>query len=317
MKKTLFRIVLGWTCFLGSFAIAEDEHYLFFSPQMRSSHLKDYSLQEKEAIEKDLQVVRSVCWTLVPEAKMERKPLYLATGGAPGSRKTTILERHMEKEFASFPLVYVDPDQRGLKFMVHTYYNRSLCAKVLAESTHYIEAAQRAYEKWRGSSNYIAVTLLEQAFAQRRDIAHGTTLTGDHVPAFLSKVREAGYEIVLLLCSSEDSFREQAVRYRNEEQKFYQSTPEDVVGKWKAFPQKMSTFFAFGDQLYLFWSDDLETPERLAAILTYGHIKVCDQEALDCFMQKFARDRDLLLQEGKQVPSWKELVNLYKARFYY
>lgn len=316
MIKDLFKIVLGFACCSAPLIMAAEGDCFFFSQEMARSHLKDYTAEEKEAIEKDLSVVRSVCFTPASEKKEGQKPLYLATAGAPGSRKTTILERFLKRESLSPHIVYLDPDHRGLKFMSHTYYSRSLCALVAGEQKEYIQVAKNAYEKWRGASNYIAVTLLEEAFKQRRDIAHGTTLTGDHIPSFLSKVKEAGYEVTLLLCLSDDAFRKKAVQYRNEEQKFYQSTPEDVLGKWKAFPQKMSTFFTFGDNLYLFWSDDLDTPERLAVTFMHGRLEVLDEGAFDLFVRKFERDRDLLIKEGKQVPSWKELVDLYQSRFY-
>lgn len=294
--------------------VSASSDYLYFSPDMIATHVNHYSDVEKEAIEKDLKVVRSVCFSPVRN-QINRKPIYLATAGGPGARKSTILERFLHDCSFSTDIVYVDPDQRGLKFMPHTYYSKSLCSLVVAEQENYLQAVKNGYEKWRGASNYITLTLLEEAFAQQRDIAHGTTSTGEYISTFLPKVKAANYEIILLLCSCDDSVRQKAVKYRNEEQKFYQNTPEDAVAKGILFPQRIPTYFAQADTLYLYWSDDLFSRERLAAIFTQGNVEVKDQDALDKFIQKYEYDRVALMNDGKQIPSWEELVSCYFCRF--
>lgn len=310
MRKSIFNFALGAMSLLSSFAMAEN--HLFFSSQAIASHLNGYNEEEKAAIGKDLEVVRSVCSSSVSEETS--RPLYLATAGGPGARKTTILERFLRDHALLSKITYVDPDQRALKFMSHTYYNRSLSALVSGEDENYAMVVKNAYEKWRGGSNFIALTLLEEAFSHKRSVAHGTTSTGEHIPKFLAKVKEAGYDITLLLCSCEDSFRKQAIQYRNEEQKFYQSSPEDAVMKGKFFPQRMSAYFTYADTLYLYWSDDLATKERLAAVFKDGILQVLDAQALHLFVHKFEQDRALLNAEGKQIPSWNELVGLYCNR---
>ena len=96
---------------------------LFFTPQMISSHLKEYSEEEVQLLSKDLDVVRSVC--LDGKENTETR-FYLATAGGPGARKTTILEKFVSIHPEYQDGVYLDPDPRTLKFMVHTYYARSL-----------------------------------------------------------------------------------------------------------------------------------------------------------------------------------------------
>ncbi|MBS3904742.1 MAG: zeta toxin family protein [Simkania sp.] len=317
MKKTPLNWILGVLCFLSSSTIAQEEQssdYFFFSPQVVSAYLKEYSDEEKEAIEKDLNVVRSVCFSKV-QASWSGKPLYVATAGAPGARKTTILERFLDKHPLQSRLLYLDPDQRTLKFMAHTYYSQSLAALTNARHERYVLAVKEAYDKWCGASNYIAYTLLEEGFSRRMNIAQGTTSTGEHVPNFLAKIKDADYKIVLLLCSCEDAFRHQAIQYRNEVQTFYQSTPEHALSKGKLFPQRMSAYFTYADTLYLFWSDDLSTQERLAAILEEGDVQVLDQDAFNQFIGKFEADRNRLNAEGKGIPSWSQLVQLYHSRF--
>jgi len=291
------------------------EEYFIFSPQQISTHLVSYSDKEKEDIAKDLQVVSSVCQ--VKEALSKERPFYLASAGGPGSRKSTILERFIQSHPQYQSGVYLDPDQRALKFMSHTYYNQSLNALKSASNSNYLEIQKAAYEKWRGASNYITLVLLEEALLKRADITHGTTLTGSYVPEFLQKLKAEGYHITLVLCYAEDEVRKDAVEYRNNEQRFYQSTPEDAIAKGKFFTEKLSVYFQHADTLHLYWSDDLLAEERLAATFDKGEMTVDDGCAcvLDRFITKFEKDRDALQAGSKNIPSWEELVQIYHSRF--
>ncbi len=313
MKKKILAFALLLLSAIPAFASLEGD-YLYFSPQMRGSHLTSYNQEEIGAIEKDLAVVRSVCFSEAKLGNSSQKPVYIATAGGPGARKSTILERFLSQNPHYSTVVYLDPDPRSLKYMVHTYYSRSLCPLAVSGNPDYSISQKNAYEKWRGGSNYITLTLMEEAFANKRDIAHGTTSTGEHVSSFFSKLKEADYEVVLLICSCEDSFRYNAIKYRNAEQRFYQSTPEDAVAKGKMFPRRMPAYFTYADVIYLYWSDDLSTEEKCAAVFSDGKLKIFDEMAYGKFVQKYEADRANFLTEGVQLPSWKEVTLIYLNR---
>jgi hypothetical protein len=287
------------------------EEYFFFSPQLISSLKAHYTQEELVDVEKDLKVVREVCFDQ-PQTQGDR-PFLIATAGGPGSRKSTILERFIEKHPEYAKGVYLDPDQRALRFMVHTYYKRSLNALATASNDDYSVVRKLSYEKWRDASNYITLTLMEEALRSRQSIVYGTTATGEHVEAFFKKLRSRRYDITLLLCSCNDETRAEAVSYRNSVQKFYQCTPDDAVSKGKNFPVRMPVFFAQANTLYLFWSDNLHQTERLAAILRNGNMEIVDAQALDLFISKYNADRESLFKEGKVLPSWNDLVAIYTA----
>jgi len=272
---------------------------LFFTQDMITSHLKGYSEADLTLIRKDLDVVRSVC---LGDTHNTQTRFYLATAGAPGARKTTILERFIatHPEFANG--VYLDPDPRTLRFMAHTYYAQSLNALTISNTKTYDEVIQIAYSKWRGGSNYIALTLLEEAFALGRSVTHGTTSTGSHIPAFFSTLKANDYKIVLLLCSCPDEVRRESVSYRNDVIRFYQSSPEDAVSKGLLFPQRVQAYFAYADQLYFFWSDSLFSPERLAGIWTNEKLVIIDDEAMRYFIDKYESDRCSLQASGITLP---------------
>lgn len=274
---------------------------LFFTQQMVSSHLKDYSDEDRALINKDLNVVRSVC---LDDTHNTETRFYLATAGAPGARKTTILERFVSNHPEFIGGVYLDPDPRTLRFMAHTYYAQSLTALAISNTTTYDEVIKNAYAQWRGGSNYIVLNLLEEAFALGRSVIHGTTSTGSHIPAFFKKLKESDYKITLLLCSCPDEVRRESVAYRNDVVRFYQSSPEDAVSKGVLFPQRIGVYFAYADQLYFFWSDNLFSPERLAGIWTNGKLTILDSEAMKHFIDKYEMDRCLLQTSGISLPAF-------------
>jgi len=293
------------TC-LSSIALQAE---FFFTPQMISSHLKGYTDKEIELINKDLSVVRSICLNDTHNAKNR---FYLATAGALGSRKTTILEKFVAAHPEYQEGVYLDPDPRTLRFMAHTYYAQSLTPLAISQANDYDQVIKNAYEKWRGASNYIVLSLFEEAIAAGRSVIYGTTSTGAHIPSFLTKLKENGYRVALLLCSCPDALRYEAIDYRNKVVRFYQSSPEDAVAKGKLFPQRMGAYFAHADLLYFYWSDDLTSPERLAGIWQSGKLKIHDAEAMQRFVEKYEADRLALAAEGETIPSFESYLKPQK-----
>lgn len=282
----------------------------YFPAEKIAAHLASYDEKAREDVAKDLKVVRSVC--RVKEAPTKDHPFYLGTAGGPGSRKSTISERFIQQNPIYQSGVKLDPDW-VLKLMVHTYQAQSLNALKVASSPNYLDVLRAGYETWRGASNYITLTLIEEVLQKKADLIHGTTSTGAHVEELFQKLKKEGYHITLLLCYCEDEIRKQAMEYRASEQRAYQSSPEDG----KIFVEKLSLYFKYADSLYLYWSDDVLAEERRAAIFDKGEMIVeegcfC---ALDSFMDKFGRDRNVLQAEGKSIPSWEELVQLYLGRF--
>lgn len=290
------------------------EEYFAFPAEKISTHLDSYDEKAREEIAKDLGVVSSVC--RVKEAASKDHPFYLATAGGPGSRKSTILERVIQQNPVYQAGVKLDPDW-VLKFMAHTYQAQSLNALKTGSNPNYLEILKAAYETWRGASNYITLTLIEEVLQKKADLIHGTTSTGPHVEELFQKLKKEGYHITLLLCYCEDDLRKEAIEYRAREQRTYQSTPEDALAKGKLFVEKLPLYFKYADTLYLYWSDDLLADETRAAIFDKGQMTVeegcfC---ALDNFMEKFERDRSALQAEGKTIPSWDELTQSYRSRF--
>ncbi len=77
----------------------------------------------------------------------------------------------------------------------------------------------------------------------------------------------------------------------------------------------MSVYFAKADALYVYWSDSLEAPEQLAAVFSKGRFELVDERALEKFIIKYEADREAFRAEGKQIPSWNELVQSYQTHF--
>lgn len=311
MKRFFQRCSLGLTL-LCLTAVSAEQNYCVFSNEFIENNLKEYSETEKELIQKDYKIVESIC---LPNCKNLKKPIYFATAGAPGARKSTILESFLrEKDLLPF-VAYLDPDQRAMRYMAHTFQNLSINAFNLAQKDN--ETLKKdAYNQWRGGSNYITVSLLVKAFQNRMNIAHGTTLTGGHIPNFLPQLKELGYDLVLLLCFTEDEDRFKAIEHRIKNQGIYQSTVEDAVNKGLFFPQRMRHYFKNADTLYLYWSDSFPSAERLAAVLDEGRLNIQDDEAYELIIDKYERDRETIAQkQEKTLPTWQECIEEYTSRF--
>lgn len=268
--------------------------------------LTEYSEEEQEAIRSDLAVVDEICFK--GKSAREDGLLYIATAGAPGACKSTILEHILAEEPRFANTVYIDPDQRGLKFMVHTYYSRSMSLGEIAKAPSFAECQRVAYSKWRGGSNFIATSLLEKSVQGHYDIAYGTTMTGPNIARLFSLLKGEGYHITLVLCGCEDSVRFKSIHHRNTVQGFCQTTPDDEVAKGRWFPIKMPIYFEFADELRVYWSDSFDTDEILAAVFSTEGLRVVNQEAYDRFIAKYERDRiQINLEDTLDLPSWSTL----------
>lgn len=250
-----------------------------------------------------------------------RKPIYLATAGAPLAGKSTILEKEMSDNPERYGhAVKVDPDRWGISLMANMYHGHLMAAGMLANAPDFETAQRRAYDIARPASNIFSHENLNEAAAQGYDIAHGTTMTGPHIRSLLCALKGKGYEIDLLLCSAEDDMRADAQDYRSKVQGYYQSTPEDVRSKGQAFPKKVQDYFELADNLALFWRSDVTGNAVKAAVYTEGQKIILDQAAYDSFVNKYEADRYALANpEGEAepvfLPSFVEVEQLYLSRF--
>ncbi|MBU0744652.1 MAG: zeta toxin family protein [Gammaproteobacteria bacterium] len=204
---------------------------------------------EKNLIRKDLRNISDLCFSQAKRG--QKKSIYVATAGGPGASKTTILESYLH-DHPGF--VYVDPDQRALKFMINTYLQDLTNYQMTKGSCHSV--IRGAYVKWRAASNYISNKILNDAFSNRLAIAHGTTSTSIHMESFYKKLHDNGYKIILLLCASPAKNRLKAIVNRETKQCFVQATKADTKQKGKMFYENFPVYFKFADEIQFFWIDD-------------------------------------------------------------
>lgn len=272
--------------------------------QVNEDLLKPYSQEEINLLADDLAFIEKLSFR-GKKAPENRKPIYLATAGAPGARKSTILESYLSKYEKFSQSIYVDPDQRALKFMGNTYLARSLGNYEVSLYEDYQIAQKAAYDYWRPASNYIANTLLNKAVEQRFDIAHGTTLTGPHSATLLKNLRNAGYEIILVLCGAEDELRLDTVSYRNKVQGFYQTSPEDVKGKGHLFTQRIGDYFDHADELWVHWSNEIKSPLDPAAFISLKdkYLDIYAQDLYNQFVRKATTDA-----KQQSLSTWPDVL---------
>ncbi len=270
-------------------------------------------------VELDRPIVHQTCFHTAQPVE-ERKPIYVATAGAPLAGKSTVIEQEMADNPARYSnAVKVDPDRWGMLFMVNTYHGHLMAASTLANAPDFQSAQGRAYDIARPASNFLTLEIFNEAVDGSYDIAHGTTLTGPHIRSLLSGLKQQGYEIDLLLCGANDDMRAEAQQYRANVQGYYQSTPEEVISKGIAFPQKMKDYFELGDNMAIFWRKGVTENAVKAAVYTNGQKIILDQDAYDSFVNKYEADRKSLAtpesDEPLALPSFTEVEQLYLPRF--
>lgn len=278
----------------------------FINETYVQSFLKGYAAEEVTRIDIDLKNIRALCFREVTPLTFGKRT-YIATAGGPGASKSTILEHWLEenKNFA-----YLDPDQRALKYMIHTYLqefsNRNISHLKVHTRSDWENLLERAYTKWRGASNYIATTLLNEAFSHGDNIAHGTTSTSEQVEGLYQKLTGNGYKIILLLCYASDEHRVNAVMHRAKNQNFVQTSAEDTIQKGKLFPERFPIYFKYADEMQLYWTDPSNLEHStLAATLRAGKgMVIHDENAMKKFTAQYNLD-----SQGKE---WKALESYIK-----
>lgn len=282
-------------------------------PEMRKEKSRLMS-----GIELDRRVVHQACFRDARPAE-GRKPVCVATAGAPLAGKSTVIEQEIIANPERYGnVVKVDPDRWSMLFMVNTYHAQLMSAAAIADAPDFQVAQSRAYDIARPASNILSLEILNEAVEGRYDLAHGTTMTGPNIRDLLSDLKRQGYEIDLFLCGAEDDMRADAQQYRAHVQGYYQSTPEEVKSKGIAFPKKMKDYFDLADNLVVFWRGGVTENAIKAAVYTGGSKTVLNQDAYESFVNKYEADRFALSRpEGGEsvfLPSFADVEQLYLSR---
>jgi hypothetical protein len=267
-------------------------------PEIAQEFLDSYSSVEKNKITKDLKNIRDLC---LAKAKNGQKHLiYVATAGGPGASKTTILETYLH-DHPGF--VYVDSDQHALKFMINTYL-QDINNYAISQNSSYQHLLNKSYIKWRGASNYIANTILNETYANKLAIAHGITSTNKAMTSFYKKLQDQGYKIILLLCGSSEKNRLKANEYRKKNQCFIQTTPEDMTKKGEMFFENFPVYFKYADEIEFFWVEDFS--RGWTKVGTYS--KTSGFKRLHNNFEKFKNSYENFrnLHANKQLPSFNK-----------
>lgn len=258
---------------------------------------KAYSPEEMSLINIDLKNIRET--SFLEKVRPGINPIYVATAGGPGSCKSTILETYLHDK-QNF--VYVDPDQRALKYMINTYYQSVTNYEISKLSCSV--ALKNAYIKWRDASNYIAYLILNEAFADGYNIAHGTTSTSSAIESLYKKLKQKNYKIVLLICYATDTTRIAADTQR-QRQGFVQTNAADIINKGKMFPERFPIYFEYADEIHIYWTDNyLKGSKHVATYNKEQGFAVHNSEAMSCFIKKYDEDR----KNSPNLPSFDKLI---------
>lgn len=305
VKKLLQQLIFFYlTCLTNWSSLAETQSLNLLVPkEIVESFAKTYSSEEMNLINIDLKNIRETSFFGKTPAKTT--PIYVATAGGPGACKSTILETYLHDKLN---FVYIDPDQRALKYMINAYYQSTTYYEISINPS-YTDVQKNAYTKWRNASNYIANTMLNEAFAGGYNIAHGATSTTSAIESLYKKLKQKNYKIILLLCYATDETRITANDHRLKTQGFVQATQEDIINKGKMFCERFPSYFEYADEIQLYWTENFLKGSIHAATYTKNkEFIVHDNEALNHFITKYNLDR----KNTPSLPSLDELIQTRK-----
>lgn len=270
--------------------------------------IKKCAPEFERAVMKDYKIIGDLRFdSKTPE---EGRPLYTATAAPPCSRKSTIMD--LFAKTAADPRVansvIIDPDRYVMDQMVHTWHPLKTAGEIAERG--YGEALQRAYDLARPGSNIISNTLMNTAFDGRFNILHGTTMTSPFIGGMLKTLGDAGYERQLLLCFASNAMRLEMAKERTDNQGHFQNTEADFLEKGIAFPQRMMDYFTHGDNLPMFWTDDLVSLPTMAAEYTAaGTLEVYNQADFNAILAKYEQDR-----QQADLPKWSACEDAFRQR---
>lgn len=268
-------------------------------------NLQDYTDEEKALIGDDLSNIDQLIFR---NKSPNSNAFYLGTAGGPGSCKSTILETILQNDPLFQNACYIDPDPQGLRLMINTYLTRGLSFYTISQAASFKDAQVKAYNYWRGGSNYIAQTLLNKAFKGGFNIAHGTTATSPVVEKFYKALKDKSYTITLVLCYATDETRGKTIQYRTETQANYQATPEDAIQKGKMFPERFPVYFQYADSLRLYWTDNFPSGgSKEVARIENQTLTIKDPIGYKSFVNQYEEDRKNFSSPGL---SWEDLLKI-------
>ncbi len=241
-------MVVGLMLSFSVFAKKEAKDFLVPN-ELVQGYLKTYSPDEIEKINMDYANIRDLCFS---QAKKDQKKLiYVGTAGGIGAGRSKILERYLRGRLG---FVHIDPDQRGLKFMINTY-TQYIDNYLISESLTY-QRLKEAYAKWRDASDYIVNKILNEAYDKNFAIAYVTTSSIKGIDQFFGKLKNRNYKIILLLCGSSEENRLKAMEYKEKHQYFVQATPEELITKGRRFFDNFPAYFQLADEIQFYWTED-------------------------------------------------------------
>lgn len=304
-KKNLSATFCALFCAIAIASCGKQEEKLI-PEQNIDNFIANYTPDELTNIKADYEHIRALV-KKGKKATSSNKRIYIATVGAPGSCKSTALETFLHNNPAFLQnCLYIDPDQRALKFMTNTYWQSMTCYQA-SQNASYQACARKAYEKWRGASNYITNNLLNEAYSEGCSIAHGTTSQSPHVAQLYERLKKKQYKIVLIICLSKTETRAQAVAHREETQGFVQSTYQDFHEKEKTIFKNFPTYVKYADTIHLQWVDEFSKPAIAVATLNRKDNKWAIEEKRYEYMNNIKEIYNSNKAEG--MPAFEELFS--------
>lgn len=244
--------------------------------------LDSYSDNDLMLIYEDLVTMRDQIFE-----QASRAPTYLATAGAPGCGKTTLLER-LIGDSKKLRFAYIDPDA-FLNQMERTYR---------ADIAKNRRTPAQAYTHWRDASNFMANFLLALALKEGFAIAHGTTMTSPHIKKMLQSIQSTyDYQIELLHLTVEEPIRV-ASKLKRESSGDFRCTQVDFENKLAMFHHRLPDYLLTAQKIDFYFRSEMDK-NRLVATFRDGELSV--------FRMSIWNRMEKMHNEATQSRQWQTL----------
>lgn len=214
-----------------------------------------YTSEERENLEKDIHAI----YQKIMDENPDLEKIAVITAGAPGSGKTELLHRELEKlKDEGKNYAYICPDDVCLK-------NQTLTYKAdLQNSGGFVKDRRYCYNKWRPASNAATHIILANLIRDNRAFCFGTTASSPQTFKLFEFLKNRGYKIRLIHLSTPPEICWRSIEVRDE--LFVQTTEKDIKEKAALVPQRiLDSYLKYADEIDFYYREHVHANALFAA----------------------------------------------------
>jgi hypothetical protein len=243
------------------------------------------------------------------------QPLWITSGGPPGSGKSTELLRFIAKQFGIPDYLFLPSDwmQSNLITVIETIFSHIPAAWISPDRGSLLDLTTAAghlgfsdfsfYEKWRQGSIFASNSGLNWGHAGRHNIGHDTTLAGY---LNLPRAQQDGFYTVADITAAPFDVRKMAVTNRN--QTYFQTYPSNLTEQDLGFNKNLPKIIASSNEMFIRWRDVANEFAHRIAFIREDQIAIYDKARFANFCALYPKMHDEILPNLNQNKTIKRKI---------